>query len=52
MEVRSRAEVLWVSVEVRSETAAVRLDSEVVLSGWAEVRSEMVEEVESGREWP
>jgi hypothetical protein len=31
---------------------AVRLDSEVVLSGWAEVRSGMVEEVELGREWP
>ena len=39
-------------MEVRSETAAVRLDSEVVLSGRAEVRSETVEEVESGREWP
>jgi hypothetical protein len=50
MGVRSRAEVLWASVEVRSETEAVRLDSEVVLSGWAEVRSGMVEE--SGREWP
>jgi hypothetical protein len=38
MEVRSRAEVLWASVEVRSET-------EAVLSG-------MVAEVELGREWP
>jgi hypothetical protein len=50
MEVRSRVEVLGASVEVRSETEAVRLDSEVVPLEWAEVRSGMA--VESGREWP
>lgn len=37
---------------VRLDWVEVLSDSEVVLSERAEVRSEMVEEVESEREWP